>query len=218
VKELCKPRLRGILWLGALPLLLCGLLAACGNEAVVGPLVSSAQAAPTQESIELAVGAFPDATIDITVNIVDSSTLTALFSQSFLAQTTPFSYVYSQAPTPANVNVTVAFHLLAASAIRNGTNTTAGTTLTDAAANFLGYSLPMFVVDNPTAPTAIANVQAIASATTLTLATAFPAGPYYLFQTKQMNGTISRTYLGTQSLPVFCRDNTLATTQFTTAF
>lgn len=218
LKELCKPRLPRVLWLGAASLLLLGLLAGCSNEAAVGSFTSSAQTAPSQESIELAFDAFTDATIDVTLNIADSATLATLFNQSYPAQTTPFSSSYSLAPTPVNVTVTVAFHLLGTSAIHNGTNTTAGTTLTDAGWNFSSYRLPMFVVDDPTTPTVIADVQAVASFTTLTLASAFPAGPYYLFQTKQLKGTISRTYYGTESLSVLCKDNTLATTQFTTAF
>jgi hypothetical protein len=192
-------------------------LTGCSNEAVVTSSAAS-QGGSSQETIEFSVGAFPDATIDIAVDVVDASTLAVLFSQSYPAQTTPFSSRFSFAPTPVDVSITVAFHLLAASTIHDGTNTGAGTTLTDLAASYFGYVLPLFVVDNPSAPTAVADVQAVATFTSLTLKSPFPAGPYYIFQTKQMYGTITRTYAGTQALSVFTSDNVVTPVQFSTRF
>ncbi len=190
---------------GLFVLLFLGLLAGCGNA-------GNAANPTSTDSLSFSIDAFPDATIDVTLNVVNSVTLASLFNQAYPGQVTPFSASCSYPAATANVSMSVKFHLLGSAALRNGTNTTAGTTLTDGSAAFTSYTLPLFVVDNPTSPTVIADVTA-ATATTLTLATAFPAGAYYLFQTKQMGGLITWTEAGASTFPVFCNDDTLGTVQ-----
>lgn len=186
-------------------LLFLNLLAGCS-------IAGNATVPTSTDSLSFSTSSFPDATIDVTLSVVNSVTLASLFNQTYSGQTTAVSATYSFPRATVNAAMSVTFHLLASAALHSGTNTTAGTTLTDGSANFT-YSFPLFVVDNPASPTVIADVTAIPSTTTLTLATAFPAGTYYLFQTKQMGGLITWTEVGTNTYPVFYSDDTLGTVQ-----
>jgi hypothetical protein len=186
-------------------LFLLNLLAGCsiaGNTTV-----------PTStDSLSFSIDSFPDGTVDVTLSVVNSVTLASLLNQTYSGQSTSISASCSFPAATVNATISVKFHLLASAALSHGTNTTAGTTLTDVSANFT-YSFPLFVVDNPTNPTVIADVAAIPSTTTLTLATAFPAGTYYLFQTKQLGGLITLTAVGTNTYLVLCDDDSLGTVQ-----
>jgi len=105
------------------------------------------------------------------------------------------------------------FHLNASAALYGiSNNSTPGTnTLTDSGGvNFTNYSPPLFVVDNPTNPTAFADVLA-STATTLTLSTNFPSATYYLYQLRQVGCQITLTEVGTSTYTMTCNDDTAAT-------
>ncbi len=204
-------------------LLVFGLFAACnmsqsGTQA--GGPGTPVHAPPSTESLIFTFEQFPDATVDLTVDVVDSSTLATVFNQAAAAQATPFSVSVSYAPTPVTVTVSVKFNFLTPKALHNGTNSTPGLTLTDGAATFISttYPPPLFVVDNPAAPTVLSDVLSIGSPTTLNLGAVFPAGPYYLFQTRQLSLRIDHTYVGTDSQVTAFTDDTLLTQQYTAAF
>ena len=169
--------------------------------------------------IDFNLDAFSDATMDVTFTVVDSSTLATLFTQSYTNQSPPVSASFSLAPTPVTVSMSVKFHLLAGGALRTGTNTGAGTTLTDASGSFTNFVLPLFVVDNLASPSAIWPVSTIVDASNLTLGSAYTTGAtYYLFQTRQAMGSIAYTHDGTDTQLALFPDNTTSIFQFTTAF
>jgi len=180
------------------------LLARCS---IAGP----ASPGPTTDAINFSVGSFPDGTVDIALNVVNSSTLATLYSDNLPGQSAPAMASYSFSPTTVNVTMSTKFHLYASAALYNGTNTGSLTTLTDAGASFTSYSLPLFVVDNPTNPTVFADVQTISSATSLTLSTNFPAGPYYLYQLRQVACQITLTEVGASTYTMTSNDDTSAT-------
>src|SRR5271169_624505 len=138
--------------------------------------------AGSHASLMFSVGAESYAKLDVTLVVTDLSTMSVIFNQTSLAQSPPIFMVVPVTSAKVSISLTVTVHLIAAAAIYNGVNSTAGTTLTDGAATFNSV-LPLFVIDNPAAPLNIADVHQIISPTMLLVSPAFPAGPYYLYWT-----------------------------------
>jgi hypothetical protein len=198
--------------------LLAGCSASTAGTGYVAPGTPVA-APPVNDTVTFTLEQFPDATVDVTLNVVDSSTLATLFNQVSAAQSPPISASFSMIPAPINVSMSVKFNFLLAKAVRSGTNTGGGgATLTDLAATFttVTFPAPLFVINNP--PTVIADVVSITPLTTLNLGSAFPNGTYYLFQARQLAGSVGYTHSGTDTRGALFTDNTLGTLQFTTSF
>lgn len=200
--------------------LLAGMLAGCsggGLGAGIGPGSASGQPA-TQSTVGLSVDPFPDGTIDVTLSVVDATTLATLYNQAFLSQATPFSVSSSFAATPVLVTTSVQLHRAASACIYSGTNSTPGFTLTDGSIDFGRFMLPLFVVDDLVSPTTVVDVGSIPTASTMTLAGAFAAGPYYLYRTRPVAARLTYTGAGTSVLPFAMWDNTTNPFQISTRF
>lgn len=200
--------------------LVCLALSGCGPAGMMsGTPPAPAPTLPTTADLVFALPDFPDAALDITMDVADAQTLAPLVSDSFPGQVLPFTASYVLPPVAISVTITLTVHLNSSAALRAGTNSGGGAmTLTDPLASFYFFFKPLFVVDNPVAPSVFAAVQAIADNTNLTLASAFPNGPYYLFQRKQVIGQLSRRFVGTDSRAVLVTDDTQSTETFTTQF
>ncbi len=201
----------GVAFLLPLSLLLLFLLtfSSCGDPgASIQPGLAVGSSPGT---IVLSVGSAPDYQLDITFTITDAVTSAVIYSYSSLLQSSPVSITVPVDARPLVATLSIMVHLVAAGALHVGTNSTAGTTLTDAGASFSFIGLPLFVVDVPSAPTVIIPVQAVAGSTTLTLSQAFPAGTYYLFRTQGVGARITRTGVGIEG-----NDFTFQETQTTT--
>ncbi len=133
-------------------------------------------------NLTFSIGAESYAKLDLTLVVTDLSSMAVIFNQTYLLQSPPLFLIIPVTSGKVSISLTVTVHLVAAAAIHNGANSTAGTTLTDGAATF-NSPLPLFVVDNPAAPAHIADVQLITSPTTLLVSPAFPVGPYFLYWT-----------------------------------
>jgi hypothetical protein len=116
--------------------------------------------------------------------------MTVIFNQTYLLQTPPVFMVLPVTGANVGVSLSVTTHLIAGKAVSSGTNTTPGLTLTDGAATFPA-ALPLFVVDNPAAPTVIADVHSFLTPTTLSLSSVFSAVSYFLYYTNTINADFS---------------------------
>lgn len=185
-------------------------IASCGSPG--SPAESGQNGNASPGSIELIVGSAPDYELDITLTIVDSTTSAVIFNQSYPLQSTPLSVIVPADSNPLVVTVSILVHLVATAAIFSGTNSTAGTTLTDMGHSFSFLGLPLFVVDSPSSPTTITNVLANPPGNTLTLSQAYPLGTYYLFRTQGVGVRITRIGVGTDGFD-FSFPETQTTTQ-----
>ncbi len=203
-------------------LLLAAVLAGCSGAGVgpgSGPGTSTGSGQPsTQSSVGLSIDPFPDGIIDVTLHVVDATSLATLYSQAWLSQATPFSAEFSFGTTPVLVTATVQLHQSASACIYTGTNSTAGTTLTDGSIDFGRFMLPLFVVNDLVNPTTVVDVQSIPTASTMTLASAFASGPYHLYRTRPVAARLTYTGVGTSVLPFAMWNNTLGTFQISTRF
>jgi hypothetical protein len=221
LKRSAALRLGGILLLLGLGL---GLAAGCNVTQTgmpAGGPGASGSAPPATETLAFTLLQFADATVDLTLTVVDQATLATIYSLTSTGQVTPASATYSYAPTPVAVTVSVKFNHLPAGSIQSGTNTTPGTpTLTVAVPTFFAsqFKLPLFVLDAVPGPSELVDVTSVSSLTTLGLAGNFTAPQFFLFQSRQLTVRIDHSYIGTESRIATFTDDTLLTQQFTTAF
>lgn len=200
-------------WAACGTIFLLLILAGCSGGGGLGPTTG-------RSSVGLAIDRFQDGTVDVTVSIVDASSLAAIYNQAYLAQATPFSVDFPLQAESVLVSVTITLHHDPSARLCSGTNLSPGdNTITDFGVDFTRYMLPLFVVNESAIPPVLVDVQAITDSHHLALSGVFPAGTTYsLYRSRPVSARITYTGAGTSVLPLAMWDNTLGTYSVSTRY